>query len=244
MKKHLPNLLLLAVLSTGSFAVWAYIRAYGIGRFLGATGIVFLLLGIVIFIFFLSIDPAYRWAKSIDLTRNYIIIFISMAVSMTGIVLLVTGQHIDALHNEAQYIENRCSGILSGKAPEIVGRDWYVLQDRKRSELVNVYLFRKKSDRNKFTIIATRSVDDPEVEIRKLTISSSAISSRVSAYPEDSVCPGVFEENISVDYDMHQQLNGHVVFDLSLAIWQAGSGPQTARESVVTYTLESREDDN
>ena len=63
MRKHLPNILLCIVVLANIYFMTRYIRNNGMGMFLSTTGIVFLILGIVIFIFFLSIDPGYGWTK-------------------------------------------------------------------------------------------------------------------------------------------------------------------------------------
>ncbi len=218
MKKHLPNILLLTVILTNIFFMGSYIKNNGIGLFLSTTGIVFLILGVIIFIYFLSIDPGYGWSKSIDLTKNYIMIFTSMAVGMTGIVFIVSGQHMNDLHIQKTNSQIRCKELLAGNVEEILKKDWFSLRDQKKAKPLSVYLFQKKSDRNNYKIIATKS-DQSTIRFKtNLVISSNLISNPIVVEENNSVCQGVLEKDISIDFEKHQKLNEFVQFNITVTI--------------------------
>lgn len=242
MKKHLPNILLLIVVLANLFFIGSYVRNNGLGLFFSTTGIVFLVLGVFIFIFFLSIDPGYGWTKSIDLTKNYIMIFVSMAVSITGIVFIVTGQHINELQVQAENKQIRCQELIAGNAAEVLKKDWFSLRDQKKQDPLKVYLFQKKSDRNNYKIIATINNQNFPKVIRNLTISSRALPQPITVEENDTRCPGVFEKEISIDFDKHQKLKELVQFDLTVTISDSSvtESVSTKQEKIVRFTLQSR----
>lgn len=243
MNKYLPNLLLVLVVSANIFFMGRYIRNNGLGMFLSTTGMVFLVLGLVIFIFFLSIDPGYGWSKTIDLTKNYIMIFTSMAIGIAGVVLIVVGQQMNELHVQSLNNDKRCRQLISGNAAEILKKDWYRLRNQKSRAGISVYLFQKKSDRNSYKIIGT--IDDAKSSpaIKDLTITSMFIEQPIVANKNDSTCPGVFEKNISINLDRNQELNEQVQFDLVFTI-TAESGTERSGSGKILFTLTSEADES
>lgn len=243
MRKHLPNILLLIFILTNIFFMGLYIRNNGLGLFLRTTGIVLVVLGVIIFIFFLSIDPGYGWIRSIDFSRNYIMIFSSMAVCILGMVFIVSGQHLDDLYRRTLNMEKRCQQLIAGKATQILQRDWYSLRDSHSLENIHVYLFQKKSDRNDFRIIATVDQTRSNEVIRDIVISSQAIPRQIAVDYQDSICPGVFEKDIFIEYGELQKRNGEVRFDLLLTLT---GGPilkvsDAGEAKTVRFTLQTRE---
>jgi len=214
----MPNILLLVVVLVGIFAVSLYIQHYGLGMFFRTTGIVFLVLGVIIFIFFLSIDPGYGWAKSLDLTKNYILIFTSLAVCVAGVVLIVIGQHVNKLHVQSMSENKRCQQLITGNVQEILEKEWCCLRDQKNQPPLSVYLFQKKTDRNNYKIIATLNPTGSTEILRSLTISSKSIPQPITVDRKDSVCPGVFEKNISIGFYRHHDRNEEIRFDLLLRV--------------------------
>jgi len=237
----MPNILLLIVVLANIFFMSRYIQYNGLGMFFSTTGIVFLILGIIIFIFFLSIDPGYGWTKSIDLTKNYIMIFTSIAVSLAGIVLIVTGQHMNELHLQSISDSKRCQQLMSGNAEKILLKNWYSLRDQDSKDSLDVYLFQKKSDRNNYKIIAALNETGTAQTVNNLTISSVAIPQPITINMKNSICPGVIEENISIDFDKHQKLNEQVEFDLLITI--SGNSvdelSRTKQEKTIVFSLKN-----
>lgn len=241
MKKHVPNIILLFVVLVNLFFMGRYIWNNDLGMFLGINGIIFLVLGIVIFIFFLSVDPGYGWVKSIDLTKNYILIFTSMAVCMAGIVFIVIGQHMHELHAESASEIKRCQELIVGDVDEVLKRDWYSLRDQQNQESLSVYLFQKKSDRNNYKIIATVKNSKSVWSVRNFTITSDSIPLPITANSKESACPGVLERDISIDFDRVQDLTEQVRFKLLITIIQ-GANPEfgeSGREEVVRFDLKT-----
>jgi hypothetical protein len=209
--------------------------------FFSTTGIVLLVLGIIIFIFFLSIDPGYGWTKSIDLTKNYIMIFTSMAVGMAGVVLIISGQHMNDLHVESIKANMRCQELVSGNVAKVLKKDWYSLRDQKSKKSLRVYLLQKKSDRNDYKIIATFNDAESKQVVQNFTITSYSIPQPITVDRDNLSCPGVFEKNISINFDIHQKLNEQIQFDLLITITE-DTVPETDRaggEKTVQFTLKN-----
>ena len=241
MRKKLPNILLAIVVLVNIFFMGTYIRNNSLGLFLSTTGIVLLILGVIIFIFFLSIDPGYGWTKSIDLTKNYIMIFTSMAVSIVGVVLIITGQHMNELHVLSISEKERCQDIMGGKIAEVMKRDWYTLRDRLSQDKLDLYLFQKKSDRNNYKIIATIRDANISQTINNMAITSDSIPNTLYAVANNSKCPGVLEKNISIDFDKHQQTAGTVKFNLAVTVSESDITKTVmgGQGKTVQFTLQS-----
>jgi len=209
--------------------------------FFSTTGIVLLVLGIIIFIFFLSIDPGYGWTKSIDLSKNYIMIFTSMAVVMAGVVFIISGQHMNDLHVQSIKAKMRCQELVSGNVAKVLKKDWYSLRDQKRKKPLQVYLLQKKSDRNDYKIIATFNDAESKQIVRNFTITSDSIPQSIAVDKNDSSCPGVFEKNISIDFDIHQKLNEQIQFDLLITVTEddAHETDRAGNEKTVQFTLKN-----
>ena len=246
MKKHMPNILLLIVVLANVFFISRYIQNNSLGMFFNVTGIVFLILGIFIFIFFLSIDPGYGWTKSIDLTKNYIMIFTSLSVSIAGIVLIVTGQHINEIHVKSISDSKKCQQLLSGNAEKVLIKNWYRLRDQDNKDSLIVYLFQKKSDRNNYKIIATLNNTSTPQTVSNLTISSAAIPQPITINMKNSSCPGVVEKNISIDFDKHQKLNEQIQFDVLVTISgnSVDEEPGTKQEKIMSFSLKNNPHEN
>ncbi len=200
--------------------------------FFNMAGIVFLILGIVIFIFFLSIDPGYGWTKSIDLNKNYILIFISIAVCVTGVVLIVTGQYMNELHEQAINERNRCQQMIAGNAEGLLKKELYSLRDQENRPPLRTYLFQEKRNRGNYKIIATFNSTSTGQRVRSIRISSGSVPQQISINTEDSVCPGVFEENISIGFDGHNKQNEQVQFDL-LALISDKTSTETDKDGQI-----------
>ncbi len=235
MKKNIPNILLVIVVLANVFFISRYVQTNDLGMFFNVTGIVFLILGIFIFIFFLSIDPGYGWTKSIDLTKNYIMIFTSLALSIAGIVLIVTGQHIHEIHVKSISDSKRCQQLLNGNAEKILIKSWYTLQDHDNKDSLNIYLFQKKSNRNNYKIIATLNDTGTTQNIHDLTISSVALPQSIIINTKDSACPGVIEKDISINFDKHQKLGEQVQFNILLTI--SGNLADKQSETISKQTM-------
>ena len=240
MKKHIPNILLVIVVLANVFFISQYIRNNDLGLFFNVTGIIFLILGIFIFIFFLSIDPGYGWTKSIDLTKNYIMIFTSLSLSIVGIVLIVTGQHIHEIHVKSISDSKRCQQLLNGNAEKILIKNWYTLQDHNNKDSLNIYLFQKKSNRNNYKIIATLNDTGTIQNIHGLTISSVALPQPIIINTKDSACPGVIEKDISINFDNHQKLDEQVQFRILLTIYGNLTDEQSRTPSKQTMSFSLR----
>jgi len=241
-RKHLPNILLLTVVLANLFFMALYIKDNGFGKFLSTTGIILLAMGVIIFIYFLSIDPGYGWIRSIDLRRNYIMIFTSMAVCMFGVVLIVSGQQMDELRTQSIHEAKRCRELIAGNAEEVMRADWYSLKDRQHREPVSVFLFQKKSDRNHYRIIAMIDQPDASRTISSFTITSDSVPIPITVDRKDTRCPDVFEQDISIDFETHQRLNEQVRFDLRATLLgrdvavPRGSG----QDATVQFTLQNK----
>ncbi len=218
MKKQMPNILLVIIVLVNLLFMSMYVGNNGLGRFISTTGVVFLAIGVVVFIFFLSIDPGYGWVKSIDLRKNYILIFTSLAICMVGAVLIVIGQHRHELHLETLAEVKRCQGLQAGNVAEVLKKDWYSLRDRQIHGALTVYLFQKKSNRNNYKIVASVNSEKSTQELDSLTISSETIPQPLSLDWQECVCPGVFEKDVSIDFERNQQLNQQVQFDLLMTM--------------------------
>ncbi|GAB4343057.1 MAG: hypothetical protein Kow0089_18570 [Desulfobulbaceae bacterium] len=242
MRKHLPNILLLLVILVNLFFMAAYIRNNGIGMFFSTTGTVFLVLGILIFIFFLSIDPGYGWLRSMNLTRNYIMIFASMAVSITGVFLIVTGEHLHDLREKKMSRIQRCRDLSAGRVQEVMEQGWYRLEDRQDTAGMTAYLFQKKSDRNRYRVIAVLNSEDDPLERRRLTIRSEMLPAPVVVESAGPACPGILEAEISLDYEQHQKNKEMARFDLGVRILEMDdvglTGPRP--KHLLRLTLHSR----
>lgn len=218
MRKHLPNILLLIIILANMVFLGLFISSYGLGVFLTTTGTVFLVLGIIIFIFFLSIDPGYGWIRSIEFTKNYIFIFSSMAVCMAGVVLIVIGSHVHELQERAFNQVMRCQDLLTGNVAKVLEEDWYSLRDQQRHAAVSVYLFQKKSNRNDYKIIAVMKNCNSGQSIKDLVISSESIPHPMTVSEKKSSCPGVVEKDISIKFGRNRGMEQQVQFDLLVRV--------------------------
>ncbi len=242
MKKQMPNILLVIIVLVNLLFMSMYVGNNGLGRFISTTGIVFLAIGIVVFIFFLSIDPGYGWVQSIDLRKNYILIFTSLAICMAGVVLIVIGQHRHELHLETMAEMERCQGLQAGNVAEVLKKDWYSLRDRQNHGALSVYLFQKKSNRNNYKIIASVNSQNSTQELDSLTVSSEVIPQPLTLDWQECACPGVFEKDVSVDFERNQQPDEQVQVDLLLTM-RVGVGAEPAvagSKSNIQLTLQNQ----
>ena len=216
-----------------------YILHNGLGMFLSTTGIIFLVLGIIIFIFFLSIDPGYGWTKTIDLSKNYIMIFASMAIGITGVVLIVIGQQINEMYMQTLNEAKRCRQLLSGNAEEVLKQDWYTLCDQMNEDFFEVYLFQKKSNRNNYKIAVIKKSMESARTVKNLIITSELIPQLIMVNNDDSACSGVLEKDISINFKRNQQHNGNVRFDLLLTITDEATITPSEREKKIQFSLKN-----
>lgn len=222
-----------------------YVKNNGLGKFLNTTGIVFLVVGVLIFIYFLSIDPGYGWVKSMDLSKNYIMIFTSMAVGILGIVLIVSGQQIHELRIETLSKKSRCHAIIKGNAKDVLKNDWFRLRDWKEQPPVKTYLFQNKGNRNNYKLVATINNKDSTQTMDKLIISSDALLAPLIVENKQSACPEVIEVDISIDYTRHEELNELVSFSITVVVhekWTAEEDSASVTKKL-QFTLKNKLED-
>ncbi len=98
MKRYLPTLLLLIILSTFiSFSVVFFLHN-GLGKSLCLIGYILLAASILSFLFFLSIDPGYGWVKSANLHKNHRFVFLFIILFIISIGFIVLGLQLSASH--------------------------------------------------------------------------------------------------------------------------------------------------
>ena len=106
MKRYMPTILFLIILlSLSSFSVMFFLQ-HGLGKSLSLIGYIFLVASILSFLFFLSIDPGYGWTSSVNLYKNYIVIFIFIMLFIVSIVLIFAGHRLSELRNPS-FCEHR-----------------------------------------------------------------------------------------------------------------------------------------
>lgn len=99
MKRYMPTILFLIILlSLLSFSLVFFLQ-HGLGKSLSLVGYIFLVASILSFLFFLSIDPGYGWATSVNLYKNYIVISVLVVLFIISIVLIVVGHQVSELQN-------------------------------------------------------------------------------------------------------------------------------------------------
>lgn len=217
-----------------------YLWHYGLGAFLSTAGIVFSLISILVFIFFLSIDPGYGWSKSKNLHKNYIMISGSISVCVIGVILFVIGQRLNAIETQANKTRQRCQDIRNGKTAEVLKEDWYKLRDEKIFEGVRVSLFQKKDDEAQYKIIAAVSAETNAMSLRKILISSQAMATPIALVDEDLLCPEVFEKNIVIPSHGGQERVEQIKFDV-LVRYTSG-GDSTIESAEETYQCRLQND--
>jgi len=94
MKRYLPTLLLLIILSTFVSFSLVFFLHNGLGKSLSLIGYIFLAASILAFLFFLSIDPGYGWVKSANLHKNHIVVSIFIALFIVSVGLIVVGRQM------------------------------------------------------------------------------------------------------------------------------------------------------
>ena len=164
-----------------------------------------------------------------------------MAVGMAGVVLIISGQHMNDLHVESIKAQMKCQELVSGNVAKVMKKDWYSLRDQKSKNLIRVYLLQKKSDRNDYKIIATFNNAQSIQVVRNFTITSDSIPQSIAADKNDSSYPGVFEKNINIDFDIHQKLNEQIQLDLLITITEddAHETDRAGGEKTVQFTLKN-----
>ncbi len=101
MKRYLPTLLLLIILSTFiSFSVVFFLHN-GLGKSLCLIGYILLAASILSFLFFLSIDPGYGWVKSANLHKNHRFVFLFIILFIVSISIIILGLQLSASHPRA-----------------------------------------------------------------------------------------------------------------------------------------------
>lgn len=196
MKKNLPNIVLLILFAVfAGFLVFLY-KGFGLGVFVKALGIVMFSAGVLAFLFFLSIDPGYGWSKTVNFNANYITISVSIAVSIVGLVLFLTGRtvHITTIQEQAEAA--RCRSMVEGNVGDVIDSEWYFLSDRKGDEKLSLYLFQKKGEIKNFKLIVINSSNDVEHKIRDIKVSSAMSEDSVILQARDGACSGIFEGNV------------------------------------------------
>ena len=172
-------------------------------------------------------------------------IFTSLSVSIAGIVLIITGQHINELHIKSISDSKRCQQLLSGNAEKILVKNWYSLRDQDNKNSINIYLFQKKSNRNNYKIIATLNGTGTTQTIHDLTISSVAIPQPITIDTQDSECPGVIEKNISINFDKHQKLGEQVQFSISITTSEnSADKPRVIPQQTILFNLKNNPTNN
>ncbi len=195
-KKNLPNIILLVLfVGISCFLVYFY-KSFGLGLFLKNKGIFVIIIGMLAFVFFLSIDPGYGWSKKINLTANYITISIAVVVLITGFLLLLLGGNIHENTVEKEIEKARCRNMLSENARDAVDSKWYFLTDKNDDENLALYLFQKKGEIKNFKLIAIESLKGNIGSIKEIQISSAYYKNPVVLQARDGDCTGVFEGNI------------------------------------------------
>ncbi len=118
MKKSMPTILSFIIGCTLIAGTGWYCFHFGVGKSLSAFGFILLAAAILLFLFFLSIDPGYGWTRSDNFNKNYIVIFITLAIFIIGVALIFIGQHLSkeqvtSLGSVPKYVKN-----ISGKLQE------------------------------------------------------------------------------------------------------------------------------
>ena len=168
-------------------------------------------------------------------------IFAAMAVGITGIVLIVSGQQLDELRTETLNRQARCKDIKTGQATTVLRDEWLNLRDQKQTSSLVTYLFQNKGNRNNYKIIAMLKDHDPLQAINSLVISSELLDDPIKVESNNSICSGVLEQSISIDYGKHQKAKERISFDLTILIHQKWSSGEASpiREKTVQFTLEN-----
>jgi len=111
MKRHLPTLLLLIILSSFVSLSLVFFLHNGLGKSLSLIGYIFLAASILAFLFFLSIDPGYGWVNSANLHKNHIVVSIFIVLFIVSIGLIVVGQRMTGHHTQAHLDNGRVERV-------------------------------------------------------------------------------------------------------------------------------------
>lgn len=204
-----------------------FLRHYGIGGSLNTLGIIFTIGSVLIFVFFLSIDPGYGWVKSTNYTTSYIVISISVLICIVGVILMALGSGIHEGRLRVIAEENRCKSFQEGNVVRVMADDWFYLSDKKQLNDIDVYFFRKRGDVSLFRILAV--VDQGKVNmVSELEVYSELLAKPVNITSAECLCPGVFEREFCISNSKKEQLSGNAQFTVTAK----GSGE--AAGSIVT----------
>jgi len=221
-KKNLPNIILL-VLVTGCAGLLIFLyKSFGLGLFLNTLGGCIIVVGVLAFIFFLSIDPGYGWAKNVNFIANYIAISATVVVLLTGVALLFLGRkiHVDAIQNAKDI--GRCQELKNKNVADVIGRDWYFLTDRKDNGNLILYLFQKKGEVKNFKVIAIESLKENVRNIREILISSVFYQEPVVVKARGGACAGVFEGDVVTLSSEDAKNKSNTSFDVLVAYGEDG----------------------
>ncbi len=217
MKKNLPNIIILLFLSVSSGLLIFLYRSFGLGLFLKSFGIFMLIAGILVFIFFLSIDPGYAWSKTVNFNANYIAISAAVFICIAGSLLFFLGREIHDTTIQKASEMTRCRDLLNGHVGETIGKEWYFLSDRKDEKDLSLYLFQKRGEAEKFKIIAIDSSPGNTERVREIRVNSVYGLSPVVMVAEDGVCSGIFEAEILTHRPENLKVDSKVSFDVLVA---------------------------
>ena len=213
-KKNVLNLLVMALsLVFVAFTV-LFLRHYGIGGSLNTLGIIFTIGSVLIFVFFLSIDPGYGWVKSTNYTTVYIVMSISVLICIVGVILMALGSGIHEERVKEIAAENRCKAFQEGNAAMVMADDWFYLVDKKTFDDITAYFFRKRGDVALFKIVAVVNQGKVNV-VNELEVFSDFLVQPVTITSAECLCPGVFEREFSVSYAKKEQLGSGAQFTLT-----------------------------
>ncbi len=116
MKRYLPTILLLIILSTFISCSLVFFLHNGLGKSLSLIGYIFLAASILAFLFFLSIDPGYGWVKSANLHKNHFVVSVFIVLFIVSVGFIVLGRQMTN-HQDHALIKERGAERIGQNVP-------------------------------------------------------------------------------------------------------------------------------
>jgi len=224
------------MLSLGFLALAVlFLRHYGLGGSLNTLGIIFTIGSILIFVFFLSIDPGYGWARSINYSVSYTVIATSVVICIVGIMLMALGRGMHEGEERKLAASNRCDALRAGEATKVMAEEWFYLASEKNMTDISLYLFRKRGDIAAFKIVVLFEPGELGASVKELVISSPLLEQPIKVMAEECLCPGVYEKDLSVGYANKEQLSIGAQFTVTMIGSSELVGPEGKFPQFVLY---------
>ncbi len=232
MKKNLPNIILLILLSSSSVLLFYLFKSFGLGMFLKAFGIFMILAGIFVFIFFLSIDPGYGWSKKVNFNSNYLAISAAVIICIAGSLMFFLGKEIQVSTFLEESEKTRCQQMRDGLVGNALGKDWFFLSDKKIESSVTLYLFQKRGEAEKYKVIVVDSPEGNANEVSKVNVSSAYCKNIEVFQAKGDFCAGIFEGDIVTRSPEGVAIGSKVIFNVKLTFNASGSSVVSGQKNI------------